>query len=135
MNFDKARVVLVDPTSSYLELDASQANAEAGLKCIYCQKTNAHEHDIIGKVKFQPSQKIYLVSLVEKKMPLALFNKTKRKGLEILPIQTSPKENRIPDKNPKKATEVLANATKGGRHVYPVTVPNEKEGKKSKQFV
>ena len=73
-----AKLILINAHSSYLELKNGN-NGEN--KCLWCSNSKAHEHDIIGKVKFEPKEKTYLVSLVEKLV------KSKKAGLEITPSQ------------------------------------------------
>ena len=70
VNFGKARLVLASKTSSYVELsspDLTSSSNNNNNKCLFCEKSTNHDHDIIGKVKFDPKQKSYLVSLIEKK--------------------------------------------------------------------
>ena len=77
INFSKARLVLVNKTSSYVELSAPDLNNN---KCLFCSKSTNHDHDIIGKVKFDPKQKSYLVSLLEKKS---------QTSLDVIPIKNN----------------------------------------------
>ena len=44
INFSKARLVLVNKTSSYVELNVPDVNHK---KCVLCSKTTTHDHDII----------------------------------------------------------------------------------------
>ena len=104
--FSKARLVLVNKTSSYVELNVPDVNQK---KCVLCSKTTNHDHDIIGKLKFDPRQKSYLLSVLEKKSPSG--------GLDVIPIQQ--KENTV--------TKVEETTPKF-KHVYPEPVENEAAG-------
>ena len=79
---DHSRLILINSHSSYLELK----NPEDRLanKCLWCANTKPHEHDIIGKIKFDPKDKGYLLSMVEK-----VKIKSKTKGLEITSVKTT----------------------------------------------
>ena len=121
VQFDSSRLILVDKSSSYIELNLPEVEEN---KCFLCTKTNAHDHDIIGKVKFEPGHKSYLVSLLENKK-IATYSKAFRKQaseassnnskLEIIPVVKS-NENHVIEK-------------KQSHHVYPAIVPSESAGK------
>ena len=107
INFTKARLVLVNKTSSYVELNVpDDVNHK---RCVLCSKTTIHDHDIIGKLKFDPRQKSYLLSILEKKIPSV--------GLDVIPIQQKEQSvTKIEEKTPKF------------KHVYPEPVENEAAG-------
>jgi len=136
INFEKARLILVDKTLSYVELNSPD---DFATRCLLCNKTNDHDHDIIGKMKFEPKHKSYLVSLVEKKK---LQNSTASKSgsLDIIPLNnkktaaSTPAEKRLENSNTNE--NLIRNAeenenAKPSQHVYPVTVPDEATGNKS----
>ena len=131
INFEKARLILVDNTSSYVELNSPD---DFSTKCLLCNKTTAHDHDIIGKLKFDPKYKSYLVSLVEKKK---FQGSTSSKNLDIIPMRNSknsPVKN-TEDVSTNDKTNTHNNSknesdTKQNHHVYPVTVPDEATGAK-----
>ena len=142
-HFENTRLILVDKTSSYLELNIPKAE-ETHTKCIYCQKTNPHEHDIIGKVKFEPKHKLYLISLVEKKKIFPFNNIKSKKGLDIIPVEKESLNTlETPCKDVKELLDHPVNhgikkqdeengcylQKKSSQHVYPVIVSNESDGK------
>ena len=131
INFEKARLILVDNTSSYIELNSPD---DFSTKCLLCNKTTAHDHDIIGKLKFDPKYKTYLVSLVEKKN---FQGSTSSKNLDIIPVKNSKSSTvkRTEDVPTNDKTNVQNNSktesdAKLNHHVYPVTVPDEATGAK-----
>ena len=132
INFEKARLILVDNTSSYIELNTPD---DFSTKCILCNKTNAHDHDIIGKVKFEPKHKSYLVSLVEKKKFQGSASTSKSGSLDIIPVNSKNSVKRTDHEIPNDNTNIQNNTedennAKPSQHVYPVTVPDEATGAK-----
>ena len=101
-----AKLIFINAHSSYLELKNNNGNDNKS--CLWCSNPKAHEHDILGKIKFDPKEKSYLVSLVQKLKS--------RKGLEITPSQNVMKEKTDNNVEPKEK-------------IYPVQeVRNEIEG-------
>ena len=98
INFEKARLILVDKTLSYVELNSPD---DFATRCLLCNKTNDHDHDIIGKMKFEPKHKSYLVSLVEKKKIQGSTHTSKSGSLDIIPVNnkkaaaSTPAEKRL----------------------------------------
>ena len=131
INFEKARLILVDSTSSYIELNSPD---DFSTKCLLCNKSTAHDHDIIGKLKFDPKYKTYLVSLVEKKN---FQGSTSSKNLDIIPVKNSKSSTvrKTEDDPTNDKTNIQNNSktesdAKLNHHVYPVTVPDEATGAK-----
>jgi hypothetical protein len=93
LNFGQAKMVLVNKNSSYVELSSPLLNLSGSdsAKCVFCPKTTAHEHDIMGKLKFDPKKKSYLISLLqkEKNNPKQSTNQTTASSLDIIPLKTS----------------------------------------------
>lgn len=108
MNFGKSKIVLVSKNASYIELNNPDANSQ---KCLFCAKTSAHEHDIAGKVKFDPKNKSYLVSLLEKCLSKSKANSASK--LEIFPVRQE-KSVDPPQSGP----------------IFPIIVPDEAAGAK-----
>ena len=131
INFEKARLILVDKTSSYVELNTPDEGFST--KCLLCNKTNDHDHDIIGKLKFEPKHKSYLVSLVEKKKILPHGVPTsKNRALDIIPLKKALPEI-APETPPENDNINIQNidaeeSAKTSQHVYPVSVPDEATG-------
>lgn len=135
INFEKARLILVDNTSSYVELNTPD---DFSTKCILCNKTTSHDHDIIGKLKFEPKHKSYLVSLVEKKKFQGSAT-SKSGSLDIIPVNNSKisplkrgnEENPANDNDTNFQDNIIDEIdAKPSQHVYPVTVPDEATGAK-----
>ena len=127
VNFEKARLILVDKTSSYVELNTPD---DFSTKCLLCNKTNDHDHDIIGKLKFEPKHKSYLVSLVEKKKMHGAGSTTSKNGaLDIIPLKKA-----LPEIAPETQNDIniqnidAEESAKTSQHVYPVSVPDEAAG-------
>ena len=106
IDFSKAKLVLVNKTSSYLELSAEDLNNN---KCLFCPKSTSHDHDITGKLKFDPKLKAYLISI--------LLDKKTQTGLEVIPIKRDVKND-----TPEEPSKF--------KHVYPKLVPDEESGAK-----
>ena len=116
VNFAKARLVLASKTSSYVELSTPDLNNN---KCLFCEKTTNHDHDIIGKVKFDPKQKSYLVSLIEKKA---------QKVLDVIPVNVTSNSNTsddIPIILDDVQKEIISKPKAKFRHVFPESVKDE----------
>ena len=109
-----ARLIVINAHSSYLELKNNSQES----KCLWCANAKPHEHDIIGKVKFDPINKSYLLSMVEK-----VKIKTK-KGLEITVAKTTSSQD---DENER----ITVNETNSKvTHWTTQEVANEAEGAK-----
>ena len=124
INFEKARLILVDKTLSYVELNSPD---DFATRCLLCNKTNDHDHDIIGKMKFEPKHKSYLVSLVEKKKIQGSTHTSKSGSLDIIHVNNKKAAASTPAEKRLENPDTNENA-KPSQHVYPVTVPDEATG-------
>ena len=116
VNFGKARLVLASKTSSYVELsspDLTSSSNNNNNKCLFCEKSTNHDHDIIGKVKFDPKQKSYLVSLIEKKA---------QQVLDVIPINFTSNSTSGGD---NLDDEVKKEPKTKFKHIFPESVTDE----------
>ena len=116
VNFGKARLVLASKTSSYVELsspDLTSSSNNNNNKCLFCEKSTNHDHDIIGKVKFDPKPKSYLVSLIEKKA---------QQVLDVIPINFTSNSTSGGD---NLDDEVKKEPKTKFKHIFPESVTDE----------
>ena len=116
IHFSAARLVLSTSGSgavSYLELELDNVD------CVYCDKTNPHDHEFVSRLRVEPKEGKYFVSLVKKR------EESKSNGLQITPVKI--KDNEAVNEthcvaSERDAVEILKKCVQGEVHVLPKTL-------------
>ncbi len=122
VHFTEASLVTLE-NAAYFEL--GKAEVSGRLECAFCSKKTSHEHEFVGRLKFDSSREKYFISCLTETVPRRSTASTsvRTKTLDIFPVQpgTSAADKTQVQREKEREPDPVSKASR----VYPIFCTNE----------